>query len=154
MSAFEFWLDINCSGQSACTVFGEIEMPVRPQVGERISFHQEKGSSYEFQIEWPEVGWSRANSVSVEIEEISHYGVKSKSGVQFKSAIRAVALNVRTIEDARTVRDFLTKQIGSKWTRTRLTRWRPEPVRHNMAADADVLSAGCRPPTVRRSLLH
>ncbi len=112
MSVFEFWLDINCAGQSACTVFGEIEMPVRPQIGERISFHQEKGSSYEFQVEWPGVGWRREHSVSVEIEDISHYGVKSKGGVQFKSAIRGVALNVRAVEDARTVRDFLTKQIG------------------------------------------
>jgi len=112
MSAFEFWLDINCAGQSACTVFGEIEMQVRPQIGERISFHQEKGSSYEFQVEWPGVGWTRENSVSVEIEDISHYGVKANGGVQFKTAIRGIALNVRTIEDARTVRDFLTKQIG------------------------------------------
>ena len=93
-------------------MFGELELPVRPQIGERISFHQEKGSSYEFQVEWPGVGYRRENLISVEIEDISHYGVRSKSGVMFKSVIRAVALRVQSIEDARIARDFLSKQIG------------------------------------------
>ena len=112
MSKFEFWLDIRCAGEPACTIFGEIEMPVRPQIGERISFHQEKGSSLDFQVEWTGIGWRRDNSISVEVDDISHYGVKSKGGLVFKSAIRAVALNLRTFEDARVVRDILTKQLG------------------------------------------
>jgi len=112
MSSFEFWLDINCSGEPACTIFGELEMPVRPQIGERLSFHQEKGSSLDFQVEWPGVGYRRENSVSVEVDEISHYAVKSKGALGFKSVLRAAALNVRTLEDARVVRDILTVQLG------------------------------------------
>jgi hypothetical protein len=113
MSAFEFWLDIRVSGEPACTIFGVLEMPVRPQVGERISFHQLKGSALEFQTEWSEVGWRRENMVAAEVDEISHYAVPSKGKtLAFKSAIRAVPLNVRTAEDARVVRDILTKQAG------------------------------------------
>ena len=113
MNAFEFWLDIRVSGEPACTIFGVLDLPVRPQVGERISFHQLKGSTLEFQSEWPGVGWHRENMVSAEVDEISHYGVPSKGKtLTFKSAIRAVPLNVRTIEDARVVRDILTKQAG------------------------------------------
>ncbi len=111
MSTFEFWLDITFSGQTACTIFGELEMPVRPLVGEMISFHQAKGSEGEFQVELQGVGWRRETMVSVEVEEIRHYGVPSKGTVAFRSAIRAVALNVRTIEDARAVRNLL-KQVG------------------------------------------
>ena len=112
MSTFEFWLDVRVSGQPACTIFGRIEMAVRPLVGERISFMQNKGSALEFQVEWPSVGWRRDSAVTVEVDEISHYAVKSKQGVEFTSVVRAVPLNVRAVDDARAVRDILTKQLG------------------------------------------
>jgi hypothetical protein len=112
MSTFEFWLGIHVNRQPACTIFGRLEMPVRPSVGERLSFHQTKGSALEFQVEWPEVGWSRQNLVSVEIEEVSHYVARTKQGVQVTSVLRTVPLNVRAVEDARAVRDVLTKQLG------------------------------------------
>lgn len=113
MSTFEFWLDIRVAGEPACTVFGVLDMPVRPQAGERISFHQLKGATLEFQSEWPGVGWHRENMVSAEVDEISHYGVPTKGKTLiFKSAIRAVPLNVRTADDARVVRDILTKHAG------------------------------------------
>lgn len=112
MSTFEFWLDIHVSNEPAFTVFGCVEMPVRPLVGERISFHQEKGSMLEFQVEWPGVGWTRQNLVSVEVDEIAHYAGRSKQGIEFTPVIRAVPLNVRAVEDARAIRDILTKQIG------------------------------------------
>ena len=112
MSRFEFWLDIRCDGESACTVFGEIDLPVRPQLGERISFHQAKGCSYEFQRVLEGVGPVRENIVSVEVDEISHYGASSEHGATFKCAIRARELNVATMEDARIVRNFLVTQSG------------------------------------------
>lgn len=112
MSMFEFWLDIYVSGEPACTIFGHVDMPVRPVAGERVSLHQEKGSMLEFQVEWPGVNWTRQNLVSVEVDEVSHYASRTKQGVQFISVIRTVPLKVRTVEDARAVRDILTKQLG------------------------------------------
>jgi len=111
-NAFEFWLDLAVDGHAACTIFGRIEMPVRPMVGERISFHQAKGSSLEFEAEWPAVGWRRYNIVSVEVDEVSHYAARAEQGLQWMSVVRAVPLNVRAVTDARVVRDILTKQIG------------------------------------------
>jgi hypothetical protein len=112
MSAFEFWLPIRCAGEPACTMFGVVEMPVRPQSGERISFMQEKGSTYEFLVEQSGLGYSRERAVSVEVEEVSHYAVRTKSGVQFKSVIQAAPFNVKSMEDARNVREFLSRQAG------------------------------------------
>jgi len=112
MNEFEFWLVVRISGEPACTIFGRIAMAVRPLVGERISFMQEKGSTLEIQVEWPNVGWRRGGAVSVEIDDVSHYAVRGKHGVQFTAVVRTVPLNVRTAEDARAVRDILTKQFG------------------------------------------
>ncbi|HET6829000.1 MAG TPA: hypothetical protein VFH35_09990, partial [Ramlibacter sp.] len=93
MSAFEFWLPIRCAGEPVCTMFGVLEMPVRPHVGERVSFMQEKGSTYEFLVEQHGLGYSRERSVSVEVEEISHYAVRTKSGVQFTPVLQAAPFN-------------------------------------------------------------
>lgn len=112
MSAFEFWIDLCGAGKPACTLFGEIEMQVRPQAGERISFHQKKGSSYEFQVVIPVFGLTRQNIVSAEINEISHYAVPAENGLTFKSVIRTKPLNLGTFDDVRIVRDILTKQAG------------------------------------------
>jgi hypothetical protein len=112
MSKFELWLDINCVDGLVCTLFGEINLPVRPQAGERISFHQGKGTAYEFQVMESNVDLRSANIVSVEVEEVSHYGFPTENGVSFKSVLYVRELRVATIEDARVVRDFLTTQSG------------------------------------------
>ena len=112
MSKFEFWLDINCVDGPVCTLFGEIDLPVRPQTGEQISFHQGKGGAYEFQVMETNVDFRSVNIVSVEVDEISHYGFPTENGVSFKSVLRARELRVATIGDARVVRDFLTTQSG------------------------------------------
>ena len=86
VNTFEFWLDVSVAGDPACTVFGRIMMPVRPFAGERISFHQDKGSALEFQVEWPGVGWRHCNSVSVEVDEVSHYAAQmGKTSKSFQS---------------------------------------------------------------------
>ncbi len=109
---FEFWLDIAVDGHAAFTIFGRIEMPVRPMAGERISFHQAKGSSLEFEAEWPAVGWRRYNIVSVDVDEVSHYASRDDQGIRWMSVVRAAPLNVRAVTDAHVVRDILTRQIG------------------------------------------
>lgn len=112
MIKFEFWLDIHCVDGPACTMFGEIDLPVRPQIGENISFHQGKGSTYEFLVMATDIDTMQANIVSVEIDDISHYGFPTENGVSFRSVLRARELKVATIEDARVVRDFLSTQSG------------------------------------------
>ncbi|WP_396269986.1 hypothetical protein [Ideonella sp.] len=112
MNTFQFWLDIHCAGSPACTLFGSLDMPVRPLAGERISFHQEKGSDLQFQHVRFEAVCSREASVSVEVEEVSHYSVRRDGRLVFTSVIRAHPLNVSTLDDVRVVRDILTKQCG------------------------------------------
>ncbi|MDZ7812206.1 MAG: hypothetical protein U5L74_03420 [Ideonella sp.] len=112
MNTFEFWLDIHCAGSPACTLFGSLDMPVRPHAGERISFHQEKGSDLQFQRVRFEAVYSREISVSVEVHEVSHHVRRMDGSLVFNSVIRGHPLNVPTLEDARVVRDILTKQCG------------------------------------------
>lgn len=113
MNEFEIWIDLVCGGETLCTLFGELVMPMRPIVGERISFHQDKSSSYSFKVESSPLGFSRENIISVEVEEISHYGVRSKKSAPiFKTAVRCGELVVGSIEDAKQIRKFLSSQFG------------------------------------------
>lgn len=112
MNTFEFWLDIRCEGATACTIFGLLDMPVRPVAGESISFFQEKGSDLQFQRVRSKAVCSRETSVSVEVDEVSHYSGRRDGRLVFTSVIRALPLNVPTLEDARVVRDILIQQCG------------------------------------------
>jgi hypothetical protein len=112
----EIWVDLVCRGgdrcEPACTLFGRHLFPMRPQVDERISFHQEKGASYRFRLLTPLGTFSPEHSVSVNVDEIRHYAVPNGGDIRYITSLRLSPIDVEAEDDARHVRDFLTSQFG------------------------------------------
>lgn len=115
MHVIEIWIDVECHGtgktETLCTLFADKKMPMRPQIGETLSFHQSKGSTLEFSVVLP-TGPARSTNVRVEIEDVSHYAVNSDGEVIFKTAMRCCPVVVPTKEDARMVCKLMTEQLG------------------------------------------
>lgn len=115
MYEVEIWIDVECHGtegnETLCTLFADHRMPMRPQVGESLSFHQAKGSALEFNVIFP-IGSVRSTTVSVEIEEVRHYAVNSDGSVVFKTAIRCGPIALLTKKDAQVVCKLMTEQLG------------------------------------------
>jgi hypothetical protein len=104
----ELWVDVMlCSGstrETLCTIFGRVDLPMRPVAGEQLSFHQEKYSDLQFGRVLEGIGIAQENSVSMEIEEVSHYGVPGEDGrSRFHTQIRCTEIPVPSVEDARTI---------------------------------------------------
>jgi hypothetical protein len=106
MHEVEIWIDVVIRGggrnETACTLFGNHTIPMRPAVGEQLCFFQAKGSYLEYTLISP-IGPAESSSVSVSIEEIRHYAVRSNSNVVFKTSLRCGEIAVASEEDARIV---------------------------------------------------
>jgi hypothetical protein len=106
MHEVEIWIDVVIRGggcnETACTLFGNHTIPMRPATGEQLSFHPAKGSDIAYTLITP-IGPAKSSSVSVSVEEVRHYAVRSGSQVVFKTALRCEELAVASEEDARLV---------------------------------------------------
>lgn len=115
MCEFEIWIDVICRGADCsgpiCTLFATHEMPIRPNINETLSYYQEKGSHKEFVLIGPH-GSTKERSVRVNVEDISHYAVKSDGKVIYKTSIRCSELVVASEHDARIVSEFMIEQCG------------------------------------------
>lgn len=111
----EIWIDVMhlSDGVSdvACTLFAAHQLPMRPLAGESLSYFQAKDSSHMFQLCTP-IGPMRHHSIRSIVEEVSHYAVQTETGVQYKTSLRCEAIQVPSIEDARSVCAFMTEQLG------------------------------------------
>ena len=111
----EIWIDVVCRGEqrneTLCTLFGELKIPMRPNCGERLSFHQSKGSNFEFNLVSP-IGISKNILISVEIDDVTHYAVNDNEKVLFKTSLRCREVPVASLADARAVCTFLANQFG------------------------------------------
>ncbi len=110
MHEVEIWIDVAIRGggrnETVCTLFGNHTIPMRPALGEQLSFFQAKGSCLEYTLITP-IGPAKSSSVSVTVEEIRHYAVRSGSEVVFKTSLRCGEVAVKSEEDARIVRDLV-----------------------------------------------
>jgi hypothetical protein len=108
----EIWLDIEHKEEGpatvACTLFARHSFPVRPCVGEGLSFHPGRDAKHNFHLvqSW---GPMPASQVSVEVEEVGHYRAP---GTSFSTSLRCSPVQVPSIQDANTVVAFLCEQHG------------------------------------------
>jgi hypothetical protein len=112
----ELWVDIECKTEDGqrevvCTVFARQSLPVRPLIGEALSFHPAKGSKHSFNVamSW---GSMPASGASVEIQEISHYRGPLIEAEGFKTSLRCSPVAVPSIEDAKSLVAYLSSQHG------------------------------------------
>jgi hypothetical protein len=113
MFEVEIWIDVGCRTGSQygamCTLFADQRVPMRPMIGETLSFHPSHGTSLEFNSP---IGPSRQRLVTVTIDEVSHYAVRNDGEVSYKTTLRCSEILVLSEQDARTVCEFMTKQMG------------------------------------------
>lgn len=111
----EIWIDVmhvsDGASDIACTLFAAHQLPMRPLAGESLSYFQTKGSNHMFQLCTP-IGPTRNHSIRVTVEDVSHYAVQTGTGVEYKTSLRCEAIQVPSIEDARSVCAFMTEQLG------------------------------------------
>lgn len=109
MHEVELWVDVvlrvDSTFETLCTIFGRVHLPMRPVVGECLSFTQDRSSELEFGrvLEGIDVV-ARENSVSMEIEEISHYALpREDRRSEFQTQVRCAQIPVPSVEDARII---------------------------------------------------
>jgi hypothetical protein len=111
----EVWIDIECpigeQREVACTVFSRQLFPVRPLVGEHLSFQPTKDPKHAFGLA---MAWGpmHANHASSEIEEISHYRGPKSERLEFRTSLRCSRIAVHSVQDARSLVAFLVSEHG------------------------------------------
>ena len=115
MQEWEVWIDLEVplsSGKEViCGLFARMSFPVRPSIGERITFHAPQGSEHVFMLS---MSWGpmQSSSVSCVVDDITHSRVSQGEGGGFTTALRFEALPVATISDAGKVLQFLANHHG------------------------------------------
>lgn len=115
MQKFEIWIDIVHRGnghyETLCTLFGQHEFAVRPQIGEILSFSPPKGSAIDYSVVSNGIT-IRLSSVRVTIEEIEHYTCGNGTQIRFETAVRCSEISVDSKEDGLIVYNFMTQHMN------------------------------------------
>lgn len=115
MHHYDVWLDLECSNGNArevvCTLFAKREFPVRPMLGERIAFWSAKDAPVSFDA-ITVCGVQSHHYVSTEIDELAHHFHPDEGQPIGSTLLRCAPIAVATVEDARKVVQFLSKQHG------------------------------------------
>jgi len=115
MHHYDVWIDLECGTAGARevvgTVFGKQEFPVRPMVGERVTFWSAQGSPASFDL--VTVSGSRPHHyVGVEIDDIAHHFHPGAEDGAASVCLRCAPIIAATLADARRVVAFLVEQHG------------------------------------------
>ena len=115
MPQYDLWLDLECTidGTQAvvCTLFTKRDFPVRPNIGESVTFWSAKGSPVNFNI-INVAGTMSLHYVPTEIDDLAHH-FHTNDGVALATiCVRCVPVHVASIEDARQIAAFLSEQHG------------------------------------------
>lgn len=115
MHQYDVWLDLQCevnsSLQAVCTLFAKMTFPVRPMVGESLTFWSAKDSNMQFSIV-SVVGVMLVHYASTEIDNIAHHVSPVESGSEMRTSIRCVPIHVASMNDAKVLVALLTEQYG------------------------------------------
>ena|SRR6218665_2590110 len=115
MSHYDVWIDLECAingaRQVVCTVFAKREFPIRPTVGERVTFWSAQGAPTTFDV--VTVSGPRSHHyVDVEIDDIAHHFHPSAEGILASVCVRCTPVVAVTNEDARRIVAFMVEQHG------------------------------------------
>jgi len=115
MHDWEVWLDLEVPTSSGrevvCGLLARMSFPIRPLVGERITFHPPSGSGHTFHLlmTW---GPMQSNSVSCVVDDIAHSRTAQEDGGSFTTSMRLESLAVAAVSDANRVAQFLATNHG------------------------------------------
>ena len=110
MSEWEVWFDVEArrdeGDEVVCALFGRMTFPIRPTVGERITFFppRDYGTTFNLLMAW---GSMPSSAAALTVDDISHYRTAVQDGGRFTATLRFEPLKVASIADARKVVRFL-----------------------------------------------
>lgn len=112
---YEIWIDVVCRGsgrlETLCTLFGDIDLPFRPAVGETLSFMSDREHVLEY-VAVNAIATCKSSSIRVDVDEISHYSVNESGSVLWKTSIRCSEISVQAENDGMAVCEFMTRRHG------------------------------------------
>ncbi len=115
MPQYDLWLDLECTidgtRTAVCTLFAKRDFPVRPNIGESVTFWSAKGSAVSFNLVDVR-GTNSLHYVPTEIDDLAHHFHPNDGAVSAAICIRCVPVHVATVTDARRVAAFLSEQHG------------------------------------------
>lgn len=115
MHQYDVWIDLECTIESSvqvvCALYAKQTFPIRPMVGEPLTFWSRQGSSEMFSVVTP-TGASAVHYLATEVDSVAHHVHPSDSGTTTSTNVRCVPVRVATLEDARAVVHFMARQHG------------------------------------------
>lgn len=116
MALYDIWLDLECEVDGTqtvvCTLFANRDFPIRPIIGENITFWSGKDTQVRFNLyRAPEIH-QNFHYVPTEIDDVAHHLHPNEGSVSVKICVFCRPVHVATIADARRVVDFLSTQHG------------------------------------------
>ena len=115
MHQYDVWLDLECevkgSLQVVCALFAKMTFPIRPIVGEPLTFWSAKDSNVQFSIV-SVIGVRLVHYASTEIDNVAHHVSPLESGSEVRTNVRCAPIHVASISDAKLLVAFLTAQHG------------------------------------------
>jgi hypothetical protein len=115
MHQYDVWIDLECtldaSLQVVCALFAKMSLPIRPFVGEPLTFWSRQNSDVKFSV-ITAVGTKTVHYVSTEVDNVAHHAQPSVAGSTLSTNVRCLPVHVATLADAQLVVAFLTTQHG------------------------------------------
>lgn len=112
MHQHDVWIDLECAIDGVrtvvCSLYAKREFPVRPLAGESLTFWSAEDSSISFNVVTA-VGIRSHHYVATEIEDLAFHFYPNAPP---STLVRAGAVHLATVDDARQVVALLTEQHG------------------------------------------
>ncbi len=115
MLKWEVWVDIEAplgeAVEVVCTLFARLKLPMRPNIGERITFHSAKGSEVSIRLmsRWAA---TPSNNLSCTVDDISYYRRPIQEGGEFSASLRFEPVAAESLSDANEIVQFLSVNHG------------------------------------------
>ncbi len=113
MHEYDVWLNIECkldgTLQVVCTLFTKMAFPIRPLVGDPLTFWSARGSDVEFSIV-SSLGVQAVHYASTAVDSIAHQVNPNEGQSTVTTYVSCIPVQVATTSDARRASDFLATQ--------------------------------------------
>jgi hypothetical protein len=115
MHESDVWLYLECpidgNVEIVCAMFGRMHFPVRPIIGEKLTFWPASGAAVQFNVVTA-AGIVPVHYVSAEIDNVSHNARPGENGSIISTYVSCWPLQVATTTDARQAVELLQNQHG------------------------------------------
>jgi hypothetical protein len=115
MHECDVWIDLECNTEGShevvCSLCAKIALPMRPTVGEPLTFWSSQASDIEFKMVTV-TGIKSVHYISTEVDAVAQHAHPSNQGPVWSTHVRLLAGVTASLEDAKRAAGFLVAQHG------------------------------------------